>query len=257
MRFGTRKADAPARSESSGTWIKYFKKGEKTVRFLEQMDDWTKYYEHFNQNKMRAYPCTGDRDMCPGCTSDNVKEQNASCRFLVNLLDIDTGYVDLWKVPVSIIEDLERYEDKDDGDITKRHYTVIQFQSEGKTKYSVDKEERDSTPVSEYKDKFKDHEKALSDAYTEAWGQDPADEESPVQEPTKRPKSTERVTAKEEEPEEGDPPFEDEGEEIDEASIQKLDAEELKNLFRRTGLRVPRTDDVEVLREKLVAQIGV
>ena len=171
----------------------------------------------------------------------------------MNLLDVKSGYVDLWKVPISIIDDLERFEAKDDGDITRRQYTVIQFQSEGKTRYSVDREERDTTPVSEYKDKMKDHQQALSESYIEVWGEDPSDEESPIQEPSarKKPKKTE-----EEKPPFDDDSSEEEEEEIAEEDLYKMDADELKNLFRSSGLQVPRTTDAKVLAAKLIEELG-
>lgn len=269
MKFGVKKKDAPAGGDgggSNGRYIKYFKKGEKTLRFLEPTDEWTKFYDHFSQGKSRSFPCTGDRETCPGCTSENPKEKQASCRFLVNALDPETGYVDLWKIPVSIIDDLERYEAKDNS-ISDRLYTVIQFQSEGKTKYSVDREERVQTPVSEYADKMLDHQQALQESYQEAWGEDPADAESPVQEPSKRPKAKKKdkprlddTKATQVAEDDDEPPFEseDEAEEvtIDEEEIEKMDADELKHLFRQSGLRVPRTDDVEVLRNKLLSELS-
>lgn len=259
MKFGVKKKDAPAyepgEGGSSGRFIKYFKKGEKTLRFLEPTDEWTKFFDHFSQSKQRSFPCTGDKETCPGCTSENQKEKSASCRFLVNALDPETGYVDLWKIPVSIIDDLERYEAKD-GSISDRLYTVIQFKDDkGKVRYSVDREERVTSSVKEYKDKMLDHQEALQESYEEAWGQDPADEESPIQRPSARPKDE----GWKHEPEDEDkPPFEQEEEPIrvDESEIQKMDADDLKNLFRRSGFRVPRTNDPEKLRERLLEELA-
>lgn len=272
MKFGIKKKDAPANEGGgSGRYIKYFKKGEKTLRFLEDTDEWTKFFDHFSQSKMRSYPCTGDRETCPGCTSENEKERSASCRFLVNALDPETGYVDLWKVPVSIIDDLERYEAKD-GTITARLYNVIQFKSEGKVKYSVEKEERVATPVSDYADKMMDHEQALQEAYDEAWGQDPADHESPVQQPSKRPKKAKKDVseakdmkeAMEAKGDDDEPPFSKRAEEsdpedetvIDESELYQMDVDDLKNLFRQAGIPVPRTSDPAVLRERLMETLA-
>ena len=283
MRFGVKKKDAPAASSggSGGSFIKYFRKGETTVRFLEPAtDEWTKYFEHYSASKQRTYPCTGERDTCPGCTSDDKREQQASCRFLVNLLDTETGYVDLWKIPVSIMDDIERYEEKANGDLTAHTYTIIQFQKEGKTRYSIDREERIKSPVSEYADKLKDHEQALQEAYEEAWGEDPADEESPVTKPSKRPKKAEAEgvdgwTPNEGQERYGKPPFKEraeesdpvesftsteddeyEGEMIDPSELDQMDADEIKTLFRRSGLRVPRTNDADVLRERLREELA-
>ena len=269
MKFGTKRKDAePRTGGSNGKYIKYFKKGEKTLRFLEEFDEWTEFYDHFSQSLRRSYPCTGQRDTCPGCTSDDERERSASFRWLVNALDPETGYVDLWKIPVSLQEDLERYEEKS-GTLTDRHYTVIQFKSEGKVRYSIERDDKDNTPLSEYADKMLDHQEALQAAYNEAWGEDPADEESPVSKPSKRPKAKdeedeEKPWNKEESArkEDDEPPFEgsdeeeEEVEELDEEAIYAMDANELKMVFRRNGIRVPRTSDEEVLREKLMEALS-
>lgn len=172
MKFGTKAGEAPRQSSAGGgKFIKYFRKGETRVRFLEEMDDWTKIYEHFNQTKSRSYPCTGDQNTCPGCTSSNERERTASVRFVTNALTPDNGYVDLWKVPVSIHDDLARYADKDGGTIRARDYTVVQFKDDtDRVKYSVDREEKDRIDLDPYQAKLQDHQQALADAYIEAWG---------------------------------------------------------------------------------------
>lgn len=264
MKFGTRAADAPPPSGGSGSFIKYFQQGETMVRFLEEMDDWTEYYEHFNKAKSRSFPCTRDRDTCPGCTAENERDRSASRRYLVNLLDSKTGYVDLWKVPTSIIEDLRRYEAKDDT-ITVRFYTVIRYKTiengQERVKYSVDREEKDNSPLDQHTENFRDHEQALVEAYTEAWG-DLDEAESPIQE-AKMPKVAAKPKA---EPKEDDkPPFEepvaeeddsDDDDEITEDELNQMSADQLKSLFKQAGLPVPRTTDEEALRTRLIQELG-
>lgn len=255
MKFGARRADAPARGSSSGKFIKYFQKGDKTLRFLEEMDDWTEFYDHYSQSLRRSYPCTGNRSTCPGCNSDDERERKASLRLLVNALDPETGYVDLWKVPISLEDPMERFVEKF-GTITDRHYTVTQYKDSKGVSYGIDREEKDSTPVEDYADKMTDHQDALLEAYNEAWGEDAADEESPVQEPSPRKPKGSKDT------EEDEPPFSKRAEEpededvIDEEDLYDMDAQQLKDLFKSSGLTVPRTSDPEVLRERLLEELG-
>src|SRR5690242_18836978 len=100
MKFGVKASEAPkaGTSKSGGKFINYFQKGDKTLRFLEEMNDWTIFYDHFNQAKRRSFPCTGDKKTCPGCTAENERDASASKRYLVNAVEPSTGYVNLWKI---------------------------------------------------------------------------------------------------------------------------------------------------------------
>src|SRR5580765_1006110 len=98
MKFGIRAAEST--STTDGDYIRYFKKGETRLRFLEEVGDWTEYWAHFNASKQRDYPCTGDRKTCPGCNSENEREAKASKRFLTNA--VHEGFVNLYKVPASL-----------------------------------------------------------------------------------------------------------------------------------------------------------
>lgn len=253
MRFGVRKADVVPSEGGNGRYLKYFQKGEKKLRFLEEVDEWTEFYDHYDDSMRRSYPCTRDRDTCPGCTSPSEKTRRASRRFLVNALDPKTGYVDLWKVPTSIMDDFERYAAKDEGTVTKRFYTVIQFKDrEGKVKYSVDREETDRTPISEYSSQMGNHEEALQQAYEDVFGEldGEADKVMP------------KANIREEEVVEESVPFEDDDDQneedeliIDPDDLPDMDAGELKTLFRKAGLAVPRTSDASILRKRLLEAI--
>ena len=212
MFFGVRKAEAPISQGRSA--INWFGKEDTRIRFLEEMDDWTKIFQHFSNSARTSYPCTGDQDTCPGCNSDDEREAKASCRFIAMALDITSGYANLYSVPVSLITPLERYSDKDGGTIMARDYTVVQYKEDGFTKYAVEKEEREKINL----DKFvlKDHQKALNEQYQTAWGNNdspqaqeraPKEESHPVTRftPPKEESTVpylDRIKTEEEEPEE-------------------------------------------------------
>ena len=289
MKFGSKTTEKRTSTSSGGggNFIKYFRKGETRVRFLQEMNPdedkwggWTVFYDHFSPSASRSYPCTGDRQTCPGCTSSNPKESSASRRYLVNLLDQGTGYVDLWKVPTSLIDDLIRYAEKSGGTITDRDYTVVQYKGDDdKVKYSVDREEKDPIELSLYEDKFRDHEKALAEAFIEVWGELPEDTEAeaPQVKPAKKAAAKKPVQSKEDwdkiengpipsepaaeeatseqAPLPAEPEEEDETE-ISESELRKMEPDEIKKLFVQCGLEVPDSDDSNVLADLLMEALG-
>lgn len=286
MRFGTKVSEAPKSTGGKGTFIKYPKDGDNRLRCLEEIDDWTEYWEHFDKEKQRSYPCSGDRSTCKGCVEkDNDETGNvwgAQKKYLVNALDPDTGYVNLWKLPASTKDDFDRYSDRDGG-ITKRDYTVIKYKgSDGKVKYSVDREERDNIDLAQYAEKMKDHQVGLNEAWEEMFG--PIDQQS--QDPDDKPKlhavpsevadlpvinkktsvtpeeldaaRREREKAHKEDP--SVPPTEpaqesdaeQESQVMSEDELRKMNATQIKALFQQCGFEAPDTDDTDVLADKLI-----
>ena len=172
MKFGVKQGEEPAydpeAAGTAGSFIKYFKDGKTTLIFLEEINQWTSVWMHFNQTKNRDYPCTDDKPTCPGHNSENEREARASRRYIVNALNVETGYVDLWKIPYSIIDDLLRQSDKF-GTIKDRPYTIYR-EDKPKTTYSIDREEPMEIDRSEYTPLMKDHQEALAEAFREVWG---------------------------------------------------------------------------------------
>lgn len=189
--------------------------------------------------------------------------------------------MDLYKIPVSIKSDLDRYSDKD-GSITMRDYTVVQFREEGKVKYSVDREDKAPIDLSEKQKYMKDHQKMLNDAYNEVWGTPGEEaEEEPEQEAPKatvkkspEQKKAEKKAADKEAVEEwaddkGDPPSEpaaeksepqqDESEEdveLDEDELRNMDASQVRGFFKYTSTEAPDTDDVDKLVDALIEALS-
>jgi len=271
MKFGVKAGDPKAKAardtNSSGDWIRYFKDGETRMRFLEEMDNWTEYWSHWNVAKSRNFPCTGDRQTCPGCTSENERESRGSKKYLVNALT--DGYVNLWMLPGSTFDDLDRYRDKSGGTIMDRDYTIVKFKKDDRTSYSVDREERDIIDLSSYESKKKDHQKMLMDAFVEVWGAPPGGEPEeareqpqPVREEPKSWSETGSMSDRD-----GEPPFsqpqpqqdtavEEDDQEISEDQLRAMSATQIKALFTQCGLEVPDTEDTTELADQLIAALG-
>lgn len=267
MRFGTSYKNDTRSSTSRDGWINYFKDPETRIRFLQQMDEWTVYWQHFNASKKRAYPCTEDRDTCPGCLSEDEREAKASKRYLCNTLNQDTGFTNLYAIPVSLIDDLVRACDKDENSITERDYTVIRRNKSGVVEYSLDKEARDNLPLEKYTKYFKDHQQALAEAYVEAWGKLPdgsvppapvGEENQDVQPKAKRqpkPEGEYIQDIKDNDPP-SEPAPEDDDLELTDDEVRAMNTGQLKDLFKRCGLEVPDEEDATVLAELLMAAVG-
>ncbi len=278
MKFGVAQGVEPEydpdASGSSGSYIKYFKDKATTLIFLEEINQWTSVWMHFNQTKNRDYPCTDDRPTCPGHNSENEREAKASKRYIVNALNPETGYVDLYKIPYSLIDDLLRYSDKF-GTIKDRPYTIYKDQATGQTKYSVDREDPTDEDLTEAKTQLKDHQEALAEAFREVWGALPDEDgytgdglvygsEEPVSsagylKPLDKPRSLVEMTPGRY-PE--DPPSEpaaqqDEGQrEITVEQLQAMDVNEVIEVYKIAQIPVPAFKDHDDLVNKLVAALS-
>lgn len=286
MKFGVKAKEDTGGSNSGRRFIKGFKDGTTIVQFLEEMGDWTAYYEHYDPSlgeRGLMFPCTGNRTTCPGCTSSQERVAKASKRYLTNAL---VGkYVDLVKVPVSLIDRLAARADRDGGTILAREYEIMKSGKGTDTDYDVERGERTSIDVEDYRDKMQDHQQALADAYIEAFGALPEEEseaEAPQVKPARRapvrrapvedkpepkPEPKAAPTAAEVYPD--DPPSEPqqdaaaaEGESADEVELsedelRRMAPSQLKALFAQCGLDAPDTEDSNKLADALIAALTV
>lgn len=304
VQFGTQFSKEEAENQggsTSGRYIKYFKNSQTTLRFLEEMEKtpgvpspWTMYWEHYSQAKQRSYPCLGRNNHCPGCESGD----RSSKRYLVNALS--DGYVDVWKIPSSIIDDLVRKSDRDGGTIRARDYTVYKTGTGMNTEYGVENEDKEKIDLDAFADKMQDHQAALTEAFIEAWGVTPAEfvaertdqgsqEPAPRKEPVQRPTSSVEAMRAEanraqqavQEPEDpalaeveaqieelrakkaakaavkrAEPEPEPEEEVISEEDLRAMSAEDLIELYIRTGVTPPDTTDQQKLADYLIEALG-
>lgn len=182
MKFTFGKSGDEIKNESrggdgSGDWMRYPSSKEATqIRILDEPDKWKWFWEHFNPNGY-PFPCTGDRDTCPGCTSDDEKMSRASKRAAFNAFD--GQYTNVWKVAKTIAEKLEMRSDRI-GTITDRDYLITPYKGDnGFINYDV--EGLDKGALDEDHEQYKrDPEELLVIAYEQSWG--PVDED-PVQQP--------------------------------------------------------------------------
>lgn len=167
MRFGQdpKEAAKDVRNSGGGQWFKYMKDGDTTYRLLQNPDDWVYWWEHFaGQN---SFPCTNERETCPGCTSENEKTAKANRKVSFNVLE-EGRYVNVYKVPPLLADKFKlRYERI--GTLTDRDYTVTRYKS-GADKVDYDVEANAPAEIDLSKFELKDIEQMLVQAYDEAWG---------------------------------------------------------------------------------------
>jgi len=170
MRFGKSAAEAEAEPGRGGggdqSWMRYFKLGDNWLHIADEPDKWVYYWEHYNPGG-NPYPCTNDRETCPGCTSEDEKVRKASRKIAFNAYD--GQYTSVWKVPKTVADMLKmRYERN--GTVTNRPYVITQFKKDNGF-YGYDVEGQDQSPLpSDVENYLKDPEDLLAAAYDEAWG---------------------------------------------------------------------------------------
>ena len=78
MKFG-QQYNQEEESTGSSDFLRYFKKDrpETTFRVLQEPEEWIDYWEHFNPGGY-PFPCTRDKQNCPGCKSANEKMKKAN-----------------------------------------------------------------------------------------------------------------------------------------------------------------------------------
>lgn len=169
MRFGqsTAEQEAGLAASGSGSFMKYMKQGDNTFQIIDEYDNWTWFWEHYNPGGF-PFPCTGERDTCPGCTSDNERMAKASRRASFNAFDGE--YTNVWKIPKSVAEKLKNRLDRL-GTLTDRPYRITQIKNaEGFYDYDIEGETPVELDMSKIKEHLKDPEELLAAAYEEAWG---------------------------------------------------------------------------------------
>lgn len=262
-----------------------FRTGSTVVRFLDDLanDEWTSYWEHYDAGRKKYYPCPGQA-ICPGC-KDGLK---ASRKYLTNLLVVSAddekvkpGYVNLYKMPVSIMNKALRRVDRH-GTIRDRDYEIIRVGSGMDTEYDL--ETGDKYPVDDlatHETHKTDHEPALQAAFEAAFpdfdpdggSQERVEKRAPkVDKPepkTIRERVQDKVDAKAQDA--GDPPSEPqvqsesadaEGDDeiISEAAIREMSVEQLASLYKRAGIELPPTvadeDEAKFLADYLIDQLA-
>lgn len=183
MRFGKSAKEAaqePVRGGGGGDFMRYIKDGDQTFRFMDEPDEWVRFWEHYNPMGF-SFPCN-DEDTCPGCVSDNEKMKKVSRRFAGHVLTSYNGqdYVNVLKVGSMVFDKLENRFARF-GTICDRDYTITRYKTSG-DRYDFDVEGGMPNPVDFTTFQRKDIEQMLADAWEESWGEG-ASTPTPRQEP--------------------------------------------------------------------------
>lgn len=167
MKFGSKFGDATRVASTGGgggKWIKTLKEGETRMRFLQEVEDWVVYYEHYNPAGT-AFPCTGDRDTCPGCTSTNERMKSASRKVAVNV--VVGQYQDVYKLPITLVNRLKIKSERNNNTITDRDYLIIRSGKDINTEYDV--ESGSALPIDLSAYELFNIEKMLEEQFNENW----------------------------------------------------------------------------------------
>ena len=168
MKFG-RKAGTINSGPSAGgvDWPKALRPGETRVRFVEEIAEWQEYWEHFD-DVVKFFPCTSDKATCPGCTSASERTARASKKYLAPVLDPTSGRVYGLKMGQDLANRLSLRNDRNNGTITNRDYTLIRSGQGLDTEYDVEQEEKVAIDLSAYQGVI-DLEEMLSAQFAGAW----------------------------------------------------------------------------------------
>jgi len=226
MKFGTRSKDVPV--YSGNDYIRNLKKGETTIRFLQECEDWVMYREHYSMEN-RSFPCTNDRATCPGCTDPNERVSRSSRKYAANVLVRPSDMHVVIKMPITVVNLFQNRSERNDGTITNRDYVIFKSGDGLDTEYDVengDKYEADTSDV-----KLLDIETMLVDAFESA-NDVSVDDQSPKVKaeddiPPSKPQSQSASKDAEEEVV------------ITEADLRKMDLFELSRVVSEAELAMP------------------
>ena len=251
MKFSTlRKDSRHVASSGSGIYLRRFKDGETRVRFLDEMDVWHEYYEHRNLEG-HSFPCTTDRDTCPGCTHPDEKVSRAGRRYATNVLWVDLGQVLPCVIPVTLANKLENRAERNEGSVTNRDYVVIRKGSGLDTEYDADSDEKYKVDLDKYRAQGADIEAVLEAMYEDVWGTEPQDKPKPRAKETKEePRRAIRETSKREEEQDDLPPSKPQAQsesagsegddvEITEDELKAMSLFQLMSLATKAGIDFP------------------
>jgi len=166
MRFGTKKSEAPEEFDNDGLYLRNFKDGEQKVRFLQECDDWIEFREHYTQDR-RSFPCTRDKDTCPGCTSDDEDVVRSSRKYATNVHVVKGNYVAPYRIPISLAKRMFARAERNEGTITNRDYIVMRSGKGLETDYDVEADDKYEVNIKTLLKDGKDIEEILERSFEE------------------------------------------------------------------------------------------
>lgn len=231
-------ADEAEETAGSTGYLRYFKNPATTFRILQDpTEGWKTYWEHFNPGGF-PFPCTGDRQSCPGCTSDNEKVRKASKRVAINVLEGE--YVNVYKFPKTLADKLQNRAERI-GTLKDRDYTVYKMQEKNtdgslRTDYDIEGGDKEAKDLAQYE--LKDVEEMLQDAYDQSWGTQATETQMRVEDHTRQTRLQERIKRVKKDEASEPPPFEPK-EIYTEEELRSLSSDNLVVVMKGEGIDPP------------------
>ena len=231
MKFGQRKAEATSLDSSNeGNYLRNFKDGEVTVRFIEECDDWIVFREHYLNKK--SFPCTED-DSCPGCNSDDDDVRRASRKYATNIMLVSNKAVLPFRIPITLAKRAFSRAERNDGTITNRDYVVMKSGKGLDTEYDIEAEDKYTLDLDSLRKEAKDLQEILRIAYEE---NAPATDKVAAVKKKEEPEAEEKFPSK---PEPQSASASDSGDiEIDEDALYEMTLEQLVELANTAGITI-------------------
>lgn len=279
-KFDRESAEGGGEGSVSTASIWNFQAGSTIVRFLDDLEDWTEYWEHYDRGAGKNgafFPCTGDRASCPGC----VNGMDSSHKWLVNAYVIDCdaekggkGYTNLYKFPKSLMAKVMRHFDRI-GTLKDHDFEIIRTGTGKDTEYDMERGEKTDFDFDTRAPHMLDHEETLQAVYDAYTGKRVAEKVTSAAAPkASEPVTTVGSNAKMTEEqakaaEAGDPPSEPsaaeapaaqtEGDESEftEDDLRKMEKDDLEALIKRAGLDKPdHLDSANDMVDWLIETLG-
>lgn len=229
MKFGVRAKDAPPPSDSDAVYLRSFKPGDTTVRFLEETDEWITFWEHYTSDN-KSYPCTGDRSSCPGCTAETEKERKASLKYGTTVFLVGRDIYLPMRIPVTVHKKMVTRAQRNNGTILTREYTIIRDGQGFDTEYDVEAgSQRGKIDDEEVQEHLIDIQEILKVMWTEIWGEPESDSTESEAPPKNAP-------AKKAAPKRVEKDEDDDVEEITESDLRAMKIGDLRILARKHGV---------------------
>jgi hypothetical protein len=266
MKFGTVKKNE-VEMVRSGDYLRNFKEGETKIRFLNETDEFIMFREHYTVEG-KSFPCLQDSPSCPGCSSEIESVRKSSRKYAVNVLMVDSGYVNAVKMPVTLVNRVVTRSERNGGTIINRDYVIYRTGKGLETEYDVEQDEKYPVEFAQYDSSLKDINAILVTSFEEICG--------PVSdyEVSKKPKVAEKAeptaseitkakpakTAQEAKEDFLSKSTSNSGhvdeEEIDESAVRAMTINQLVVLAGRANLDISKAETREEMVELLISELS-
>jgi hypothetical protein len=134
--FGTRGFTQGGGSKSNFALLTIPKDKDLQVSFLEDPDEWYKWYEHYS-SEWGFFPCLNSSE-CPGCRSKTEETQKTSTRYLAAVWNYAYKEVRALKLPMDLSNDLASKATRLGGSLKGTDFVLYREGTGLTTKYKFD-----------------------------------------------------------------------------------------------------------------------